>query len=138
MTLLSGTNQLVFPGTALTETWRNVVFHQIPTHGALSLQGLWLWLLFALAAQACYVLVRLEYRKPWWRVAAAYAVLMLVLDRDLANPNTGAITRVLLPLTVGFNVLLTSEPSSRRFWPWFVAGNTHLVLAHSVMPILPW
>ena len=137
-TLLSGTNQLVLPGTALTETWRNVLFHQIPTHGALSLQGLWLWLLFALAAQACYVLVRLEYRKRWWRVAAAYAVLMLLLDRDLANPNTGAITRVLLPLTVGFNVLLTSEPSSRRFWPWFVAGNTHLVLAHSVMPILPW
>jgi hypothetical protein len=136
-TLLSGTNQLVLPGTALIETWRNVLFEQIPMHGAWSLQGLWLWLLFALAAQACYVIVRLAYKLPWWRVALAYAVLMLLLDRDLANPNTGAITRVLLPLTVGFNVLLTSEPSARRFWPWFVAGNTHLVLARSVMP-LPW
>jgi hypothetical protein len=136
-TLLSGTNQLVLPGTALIETWLTVLFDQIPTHGAWSLQGLWLWLLFALAAQACYVVVRFEYDMPWWRVALAYAVLMLLLDRDLANPNTGAITRVLLPLTVGFNVLLTSESSARRFWPWFVAGNTHLVLARAVMP-LPW
>lgn len=135
-TLLSGTNQLTLPGTALAATWKNVLVEQIPDHGWLSIQGLWLWLLFALAAQACYVLVRREYRMPWWRVALAYALLMLLLDRDLANPNTGALTRVLLPLTVGFNVLLTSEASAKRFWLWFVAGNTHLVLATSVMPLL--
>jgi hypothetical protein len=134
-TLLSGTNQLVLPGTALAETWGNVLFREIPARGLLSLQGLWLWLLFALAVQACYIVVRREYRMPWWRVAAAYAALMLVLDRDLANPNTGAITRVLLPLTVGFNILLTSEASPRRFWAWFVAGNTHLILARWVMPL---
>jgi hypothetical protein len=134
-TLLSGTNQLVLPGTALVGTWRNVLFHQIPTNGPLSLQGLWLWLLFALAVQACYVVVRREHRMAWWRVAAAYAVLMLVLDRDLANPNTGAITRVLLPLTVGFNILLTSEPRRKRFWTWFIAGNTHLILGRLVMPL---
>jgi hypothetical protein len=135
-TLLSGTNQLVLPGTALVETWRHVLFHHIPTNGALSLQGLWLWLLFALAAQACYIAVRREYGTPWWRIAAAYAVLMLVLDRDLANPNTGAITRVLLPLTVGFNVLLASEPRAGRFWMWFAAGNTHVILGRWVMPFL--
>jgi hypothetical protein len=55
------------------------------------------------------VLIRREYGMPWWRLALAYAVLMLLLDRDLANPNTGALTRVLLPLTVGFNILLASE-----------------------------
>lgn len=136
-TVLSGTNQLTLPGTALAETWRNVLFQQIPNHGWLSIQGLWLWLLFALAVQAGYVLVRREYRMPWWRVALAYAILMLLLDRDLANPNTGALTRVLLPLTVGFNILLTSERPAKRFWPWFVAGNSHLVLARTVMPLWP-
>jgi hypothetical protein len=31
-------------------------------------------------------------------------------------------------MTVGFNVLLTKgEVSGWRFWPWFVAGNLHLV-----------
>lgn len=133
-TLLSGTNQLTLPGTALAATWKNVIVQQIPAHGWFSIQGLWLWLLFALAVQACYVLVRREYQMPWWRVALAYGLLMLLLDRDLANPNTGALTRVLLPLTVGFNVLLMSESSSKRFWPWFAAGNTHLVLARTVMP----
>lgn len=137
-TLLTGTNQLTLPGTALAATWKNVIVQQIPAHGWLSIQGLWLWLLFALAAQACYIAIRREYRMPWWRVAVAYAVLMLLLDRDLANPNTGALTRVLLPLTVGFNILLASERSPTRFWPWFVAGNTHLVLARSVMPLVPW
>ena len=137
-TLLSGTNQLTLPGTALFATWKNVIVQQVPAHGWFSIQGLWLWLLFALAVQACYVVIRREYRIPWWRVALAYAVLMLLLDRDLANPNTGALTRVLLPLTVGFNVLLMSEPSAKRFWPWFAAGNTHLVLAHSVMPFVFW
>ena len=136
-TVLSGTNQLTLPGTALAETWRNVLVEQIPTHGWLSIQGLWLWLLFALAVQACYVLVRREYGTPWWRVALAYGALMLLLDRDLANPNTGALTRVLLPLTVGFNILLVSERSATRFWPWFAGGNTHLVLATSVMPLFP-
>jgi hypothetical protein len=34
---------------------------------------------------------------------------------------------VLLPLTVGFNILLASEARPTRFWPWFVAGNLHLL-----------
>ena len=54
------------------------------------------------------------------------------------NPLTGAITRVLLPLTVGFNVLLASESRPGRFWPWFAAGNLHLLSAVTVMPLLPW
>ena len=33
-------------------------------------------------------------------------------------------TRVVLPLTFGFNVLLRRE--TRAFWPWYVAGNLHL------------
>ena len=75
---------------------------------------------------------------PWWRVAGAYALLMFLLDRVLADPNTGAITRVLLPMTVGFNVLLASEPRWTRFWPWFAVGNLHLLGATRVMPLIPW
>lgn len=137
-TLFAGTNQLAMPGTALAQVWRDVLFHDVRVSGWLSMQGLWVCLLLSLAVQACYVAVRREYAMPWWRVAAAYGALMLLLDPVLADPDTGAITRVLLPLTVGFNVLLASERRPGPFWAWFVAGNAHLLPAFFVMPLKPW
>jgi hypothetical protein len=68
-------------------------------------------------------------------VAAGYVVLMLILDAVLWAPITGAITRVMLPLTVAFNVLLAREPRASRFWPWFALGNLHVIPAMWVMPL---
>jgi hypothetical protein len=122
------------PGAALTmslaRTWSAV-----RAQGLFSGDGLAFGLLVSLVVQAVYVIVRREYAQPWWRVAVPYVVLMLLLDRVLADPRTGAITRVLLPLTVAFNVLLASEPRPARFWGWFVAGNLHVLSALSVMPL---
>jgi hypothetical protein len=86
--------------------------------------------------QSAYLLVRREYHAAWWRVAVPYVALLLLLDRTLVDPHTGAITRVLLPLTVGFNILLAGELRPVRFWSWFVAGNLHLLWALRVMPLL--
>jgi hypothetical protein len=83
------------------------------------------------------VFVRRDYRSPWWRVACVYAVMMLFLDPVLVAPLTGAITRVMLPLTVGFNILLAKEAPATRFWPWFIAGNLHLLTVLQVMPLIP-
>jgi hypothetical protein len=74
-----------------------------------------------------YLVLRHEVRSPWWRIALGYIVLMLVIDRVLWDPATGAITRVMLPLTVAFNVLLAREPRGSRLVPWLVAGNLHVV-----------
>ena len=137
-TVLSQTDQLAIPGTGLAHGWRNVLFRDIPEKGLFSTQGLWLALLFSLAVQALYLVVRRAYSVPWWRVAVVYAVLMLELNRVLADPLTGAITRVLLPLTVGYNIILASEPRGSRFWLWFAAGNLHLLAATSIMPLIPW
>jgi hypothetical protein len=134
-TLLAGTDALVLPGTAIAQVWRSSYIAL--THGGVfSGDALIFCLLFALAVQAVYVLARPEYLAPWWRIAVAYAVLMFVVDRELAQPVTGAITRVLLPMTVGFNILLLSEQRNSRFWPWFAAGNLHLLPAVHVMPLL--
>ena len=76
--------------------------------------------------------------RTWWRVALPYVILLLLLDRVLADPNTGAITRVLLPLTAGFNVLLATESRRGRFWTWFAAGNLHLLSALTVMPLFAY
>jgi hypothetical protein len=136
-TLFAGTDQIGVPGIALADSWRATLV-LVKRRGLLSPDGRSLALLASLAVQAAYLLVRRNYGNPWWRVAVSYAILMLVLNPVLANPHVGAITRVLLPLTVGFNILLASELRPSRFWPWFVAGNLHLLASVAVMPLLPW
>jgi hypothetical protein len=136
-TISAGADSLVTPVEALWFRWKQ-------TAGALRREGLfsmaWLpfGLLSSLIVQAAYVLIQWDHKSAWWRVAVAYVALMLLLDRVVADPNTGAITRVLLPLTVGFNVLLARESRRLRFWMWFAAGNLHLLSSLRVMPLVPW
>jgi hypothetical protein len=131
-TIFAGTDTLSAPGTALGARWMQAL-------GGLRAAGIFsaAWLPFALLSsllvQAVYILVRREHTSPWWRVALAYVALMLVLDPVLANPHTAAITRVLLPLTVGFNILLAAQSRPVRFWSWFTAGNLHLLSSSAVL-----
>ena len=62
-------------------------------------------------------------------MGVGYVLLMLILDRVLLTPSTGAITRVMLPMTVAFNVLLAGESRPNRFVAWLFAGNIHLIPA---------
>jgi len=61
---------------------------------------------------------------------------MLLIDRVLWEPATGAITRVMLPMTVGFNVMLAREERAVPFWWWFLTGNLHLIPSFWVMPLI--
>lgn len=133
-TIFAGTDTLMAPGTALTARWMQTL-GAVRAGGLFSGEGLALALLSSMVVQAVYVLLRRKYSDPWWRVAVPYVVLMLLLDRVLADPHTGAITRILLPLTVGFNILLATESRPGRFWSWFAAGNLHLLSALTVMPL---
>jgi hypothetical protein len=93
-----------------------------------------LFILGPVAVQAAYIAVRVRrYQDPWWRIGAGYVLLLLLLNRVLVTPATGAITRVLLPLTVAFNVMLMQESASWRFWPLIVAGNLDLIPAWGVL-----
>jgi hypothetical protein len=135
-TISAGADSLATPGEGLWFRWTQTV-EALGQDRFLSLAWLPFGLLSSVIVQAIYVLLRWDYRSAWWRVAVAYVVLMLLLDRVLADPNTGAITRVLLPLTVGFNILLARESRPLRFWPLFVAGNLHLLSSVRVMPLIP-
>jgi hypothetical protein len=104
--------------------------------GVRSGAGLDLSILVSVSVQAVFLAVRRDWTRPWWRVAAGYVLLALVMDRVLWNPHTGALTRVLLPLTTGFNIQLGHESRSRRFWPWFAAGNLHMVGILRIMPLV--
>jgi len=93
-----------------------------------------LLILGPLAIQAAYIIARVRrWRDPWWRVGAGYVLLLLVLGGVLVTPATGAITRVLLPLTVAFNVMLMRESTWWRFWPLLVAGNLDVVPGWSIL-----
>jgi hypothetical protein len=93
-----------------------------------------LLILGPITVQAAYIVTRVRrYQDPWWRVGTGYVLLLLALDRVLVTPATGAITRVLLPLTVAFNVLLMRDSAGWRFWPLLLAGNLDLIAGYGVL-----
>jgi hypothetical protein len=62
----------------------------------------------------------------WWRAGAAYAFLFLFLSPWVWS-GYWAVSRVVLPMTVAFNLLLPS--SSRTFWPLWALGNVSMLHA---------
>jgi hypothetical protein len=83
--------------------------------------------LIAVTVQGVYVLARFDWKNPWWRLGLAYAALMLLLGRPLWEGEPATALRVLLPLSLAFNVLLRECTRSDRFWPLFVGGNLTVV-----------
>jgi hypothetical protein len=131
-TIFAGADQLTAPGSGLAFGLRSVR-RALRANGPFTGAGLQACLVLALVVQAVYLASRIEIRQPWWRIGAGYLVLMLVMNDVLWDPATGAITRVVLPMTVGFNVLLAREVRG-RFWPWFILGNLHVIPAFRALP----
>ncbi|MES1168363.1 MAG: hypothetical protein ABUL61_04250, partial [Oleiharenicola lentus] len=67
-----------------------------------------------------------DFRSSWWRVGAAYALLMLFLSPWVWSGYWAA-SRALLPATIAFNLLLPGN--SRSFWPLWALGNVTLLHA---------
>ena len=80
--------------------------------------------LMALSIEAVYLTWRPRPAAAWWRLAIAYAAIMVMLDPTLWN--LGSLTRIVLPMTFGFNLLL-AQHEGRGFWLWFALGNLQLV-----------
>lgn len=74
----------------------------------------------ALTVQAGYLLLRPKLHDRWWRLGVVYGGLMLLLGTAVWEGHPGAATRVLLPLTLAFNVLAVTARASAG---WLVAGN---------------
>jgi hypothetical protein len=86
----------------------------------------------ALAAQWLFFVLRWRPNERWWRVGVAFAVMMTFLSTPVWEGYPGAATRVLLPMTLAFNVLL---PRGARWLPLLLAGN--LTVAASVFEFSP-
>ena len=71
---------------------------------------------------------------PWWRVGIAYVGLMCILGPAVWDGHQFAASRVLLPLTVAFNVQLARMGG---FWPLAILGNVSVVAGLETLRV-PW
>jgi hypothetical protein len=127
---LAGGDQIAAPAAAFLRSWNDSTYlvwhHGLRTPAVLSLA-----VVISLTVQAVFLAWSRAYRNVWWRLALGYAVLMLIVDIVVWEGYPGAITRIVLPMTFGFNVLLAQQRAG--FWIWFVSGNLHLIASTRVL-----
>ena len=131
---LVGGDQLTTPFRAYLGHWQSAL-SGVRLHGLRSLPMQSLLVIISLTVQAMFLIWSRRFDQPWWRLAAAYAGLMLIVHSVVWDGYPGAVTRVVLPLTFGFNILLARQ-GGRAFWIWFVLGNLHLIPAQGAMPLV--
>jgi hypothetical protein len=86
--------------------------------------------LVGLLAQVFFFAFRIRAKDPWWRVGASYAALSLFLVDGVWEAYPSAATRVLLPMTLAFNVLVPRggfRPVLLVLGNLGVFGSAHLV-----------
>jgi hypothetical protein len=110
-------------GWPLVEWWRKLVVTvrelmagpEVPSYALSSL-----FMIVSVTVQFLVVVLRPRWREAWWRVGAAYAVLLVFLGEAVWEGYPGATSRVMLPLLLAFNVLV---PKGRAWWAVLVLGN---------------
>jgi hypothetical protein len=80
----------------------------------------------SLLVQLGYLVSRPQFKSFYWRAAISFGIAGALLTDDPFASEV-SFTRDLLPMTIGFNVLLTEEAPA-RFLFWFVAGNIGLLV----------
>ena len=79
----------------------------------------------AITVQVIYLVVRPRPGAIWWRWGIGFVVLVMVLGEKVWVEQA-AYCRVLLPLTVAFNMLLYQYEKGRSYVIWLVLGNIAL------------
>ena len=79
----------------------------------------------ALMTQAAFFFLHREPGRAWWRVGVGFAGLMMFVAQPVWEGYPGAATRVLLPMTLAFNLLV---PRGRRWLAVLVLGNLSAIV----------
>jgi hypothetical protein len=80
--------------------------------------------LLGLTVQALYLCIYRDARDPWWRVGASYLLMMAVLGPAVWQGTPSAACRVLLPMTLAFNLVAAGRRSPLL---WILIGNLTVV-----------
>jgi hypothetical protein len=118
-----GIANLTLPVMGFVEKWIEAIY-AVGLHPDRLLTGSTLLCTLGLTVQAAYLIKHRDPANGWWRLGAAYTLLMFCLGRAVWEDFPGAATRVLLPLTLAFNVL---AHRARAALIWLVVGNFTVV-----------
>jgi hypothetical protein len=88
--------------------------------------------LIGLTTQVLFLVLRREWKSPWWRMGAAYVLILPTLSPLVWEGYPGSAVRVLLPMTFAFNVLVVG---SRGFWPLVILGNLSVLYGLSELKV---
>jgi hypothetical protein len=114
-----GLNNFTLPLMGFFEKWIGLI-GEFGRDGVMRPLTVTLLALVALTVQAAFVLSRWQPAAIWWRIGAPFALLLAMVAQPVWEGYPGAATRVVLPLTLAFNVLV---PRGRRWLPVLLAGN---------------
>lgn len=81
--------------------------------------------MFSMIIQAIYLVSKPRWLDRYWQFGIAFALLLFVLGPSVLAGQY-AFTRVLLPLTFSFNLLIHQHENNPGFLTWFVLGNIGL------------
>lgn len=118
-----GWGNLTWPVTGVIMKWKEVLAAFGRTNDLLLVVST-LLALIALCIQALYLAKSPHLADRWWRTGAAYVGLLLCLGTAVWEGFPGAATRVLLPLTISFNIVATR---ARAALAWLLLGNLGVV-----------
>jgi hypothetical protein len=118
----AGVGNFDWPAFGFISKWRGTTAAMAQGDHSLAAWAALLALL-GLTIQAVFML-RPAPGDPWWRIGAANTALLLVLGSAVWEGFPGAVQRVVLPLTLAFNVLACRR---RAAVAWLIAGNLSVV-----------
>jgi hypothetical protein len=121
----AGLGNFTRPFAGLTEKW-TAALADLVTNPSDPLMWATALAVLAITAQFLFFALRWRPAEAWWRVGAAFAGMMVFLSTPVWEGYPGAFTRVLLPMTLAFNVLV---PRGRRWLPLLMAGNLSVLAA---------
>lgn len=114
-----GWANFTWPGAGLFEKWRQA-WAATSTITDKTLAWTTVLATFALSVQGFFFAAHVRLADRWWRVGAAYAMMMVCLGTAVWEGFPGAATRVLLPLHLAFNV---RAHRCGAHWAWLALGN---------------
>jgi hypothetical protein len=92
--------------------------------------------LIGLSVQMAFLALRWEPKSAWWRMAAPYCLLFAMTSHFVWEGSPGAAPRVLLPLTLAFNVLV-ARLEGWSFWVLIMLGNLPVLCGIALIET-PW
>ncbi len=115
----AGSRNFDLPFRAYYAKWAAVV-HDLRVNGWTFVPRWTLLMMVSLTVQFLAIVACPRWTDRWWRIGAAYAVLMAFLGDAVWEGYPGAAARVIVPMTMAFNVVV---PRGRWWWAVLVLGN---------------